>query len=289
MYNLNVDSPKGHRGGKFLGFGDLAYYPYFLLGGKMEEDKGGWIKLHRKITKWEWYDDVKTLGLWVHILINANWEDKKWHGIIIHRGEFVTSQEHLCMETKLTRQQLRFSLLRLKATNNITSKTTNKYTLITVVNYDAYQDKLKCEQPAKQPTEQPTNNQQTTITKEYKKEDISSIVIKDQISAKAEFIYNSHLWDKVHIFTNSAIKYGCNMDALLYTLEQFIESSRKHVITDQWGYCKRIMQIQNGNFNEREAIIEHEEIKGESKKVSLTSIAGGKNVPSSSEMEGINT
>ena len=40
----------------------------------------GWIKLHRKITEWEWYTDRNTLAVFLHLLIMANIEDKKYRG-----------------------------------------------------------------------------------------------------------------------------------------------------------------------------------------------------------------
>lgn len=35
----------------------------------------GWLKLHRQITEWEWYDDANTFRLLIHLLIMANSKD----------------------------------------------------------------------------------------------------------------------------------------------------------------------------------------------------------------------
>ena len=40
----------------------------------------GWIKLHRQILDWEWYDDINVKVLFLHLLLTANYEDKKWQG-----------------------------------------------------------------------------------------------------------------------------------------------------------------------------------------------------------------
>ena len=132
----------------------------------MNDDKS-FIKVHRKMLKWEWYNDINTKVLFIHLLLIANWEDKKWQGLLIERGSVVTSIKNLSQQTKLSIQKVRTSLDKLKSTNEITIKTTNKYTVISINNYDLYQQNNK--QNNKQVTnKQQTNNKQITTTKEYK-------------------------------------------------------------------------------------------------------------------------
>ena len=99
----------------------------------------GWIKLHRKMLDWEWYKDNNTKILFLHLLLTANHKDKNWQGQTILRGQKLTSLEHLSKETGLSVQQTRTALNKLKLTNEITIKTTNKNTLITIEKYDDYQ------------------------------------------------------------------------------------------------------------------------------------------------------
>ncbi len=122
----------------------------------------GWIKLHRKILDWEWFTSPSTLQLFIYLLLRANKEDKKWRGILIKRGQLVTSAATISEETKLSTQQVRTSLNRLKSTNEITSKTTNRFTLITVCKYESYQLYEEAEQQTKQQALQQTNNKQIT-------------------------------------------------------------------------------------------------------------------------------
>lgn len=125
----------------------------------MEENKG-WICLHRKFLDWEWYDEPNVMRLFIHLLLTANHQDKKWHGILIKRGQLITSQLKLANSLKVSRMQIRNQLEKLKTTNNITMLTTPSYSVITVVNYDSYQ---KNNQPFNQQiannitNEQPTN------------------------------------------------------------------------------------------------------------------------------------
>lgn len=99
----------------------------------------GWIKIHRKILNWEWYDDINTKVLFFHLLLTANHQDKKWRGKIILRGQRLTSLQHLADETHLTVKQVRIALDKLKMTNEVTTKGTNKYTLVTIEKYSDYQ------------------------------------------------------------------------------------------------------------------------------------------------------
>ena len=99
----------------------------------------GWIKLHRKILKWEWYQESTTFHLFIHLLINASHKDIKWKGIVIERGQLITGRHKLKKETKISEQSIRTSLERLKSTNEITIKTTNRYSIITLCNYSIYQ------------------------------------------------------------------------------------------------------------------------------------------------------
>jgi uncharacterized phage protein (TIGR02220 family) len=126
---------------------------------------GGWIALHRKFLEWEWYNDHNVKILFLHCLLKANHKEKQWQGLTIERGQFVTGRKKLAKETGLTEQQVRTALQKLNT--EITIKTTNKYSVVTVVNYSIYQDKQEenNQQNNQQITnKQPTNNQQITTT-----------------------------------------------------------------------------------------------------------------------------
>jgi len=113
------------------------------------------------MVSWEWYDDINTKTLFIHCLLRANHAHKKWRGIDVPPGSFITGRKALSTETKLTEQQVRTCLNRLKSTNDITIKTTSKYSLVTVVNWDFYQGR-ELNQPSDQPCKPPAINQQST-------------------------------------------------------------------------------------------------------------------------------
>ena len=100
----------------------------------------GWISLYRKFVNWEWYTDANTMRVFLHLLLLANHKENKWRGILIERGQLVTSYNSLSDDLNLTVQEIRTSFKRLKSTNEITTKPTNKYTLVTILKYNDYQD-----------------------------------------------------------------------------------------------------------------------------------------------------
>jgi hypothetical protein len=132
----------------------------------------GWIKLHRKFLKWEWYDDANTCRLFIHLLLKANHEDTKWHGIPIKRGQHLTSLKTLKKELHLSIQSIRTSFKHLKSTHEITIKATKKHSIIELVNYDVYQNTEKETNTLTNTltNNQPTHSQHTANTKQEGKE-----------------------------------------------------------------------------------------------------------------------
>jgi hypothetical protein len=104
-----------------------------------ENLKSGYVYLFRSFLDWEWYTDANTVRLFLHCLIKANYKDKKWHGITIKRGEFVTSYATLSAETCISIRGIRTALKHLESTGEVTCTKSNKYTIVKVNNYDCYQ------------------------------------------------------------------------------------------------------------------------------------------------------
>jgi len=122
----------------------------------------GFVTLHRRIVDWEWYSDINVFRVFTHLILTANWEPKKWRGKLIKRGQRIISLSKIAEETGLTEQQARTALSKLKLTSEITTTTTNKYTLVTLTNYDFYQSKEN-QITRKITNEKQSNNNQTTI------------------------------------------------------------------------------------------------------------------------------
>ena len=118
---------------------------------------------------WEWYSDINTSRLFIHMLLKANWKDGNFKGTTVPRGSFVSSIRKLADETSLTEREVRTAINHLKTTGEVTHKSTSKYSVFTVVNYDLYQ--YNYTQSVSQTTsERQSNDIQTTTIEERKKE-----------------------------------------------------------------------------------------------------------------------
>jgi hypothetical protein len=124
----------------------------------------GFIKIWKKITEWEWYHHSNTFCLFIHLLIKANYKDGNFLGHTIPRGSLVDGLYSLSEDTGISVQSIRTSLNHLKSTKEITIKSTNKFSIITLCNYENYQDQKNeiNTQINTQINKQSTNNQQTT-------------------------------------------------------------------------------------------------------------------------------
>ena len=92
----------------------------------------GFIMLQRELINWEWYSDINTCKLFLHCLMKVNYSQKKWQGIVIDKGEFITSNEKLSVETGLTVSKIRTALSKLEGTGYIKIETTTTHTKIII-------------------------------------------------------------------------------------------------------------------------------------------------------------
>ncbi len=125
---------------------------------------GGFVKIERSIINWEWYTDIKTFKLFIHLLLKANFVDAAFCGITVSRGQLVSSISSLASETGLSNQEVRTAIQHLKNSGELTSQPQGKYTLFTVINYESYQTDNK------EPTEfqQGFNIESTSHQQQYK-------------------------------------------------------------------------------------------------------------------------
>lgn len=118
----------------------------------------GWVKIHRDIVDWEWYDDTPAFRLFLHLILKANHKDKRYRGKVIKRGSLLTGRELLASQTSLSVRQVRTALKKLEMTGEVTIKSSAQGTEIQVVKYDSYQ-LLTSEVTNDRPT---TDQRQTT-------------------------------------------------------------------------------------------------------------------------------
>lgn len=125
----------------------------------------GWIKLSRQILEWEWYKDINTKIVFIHLLLSVNIKDTKYMGFNIKRGSKAIKLKELSNELALTENEVRTALKHLKKTGEIETKRTNKFTLVSIVNYSKYQDSEKEVTNKTQTDNKQNTNKSQTINK----------------------------------------------------------------------------------------------------------------------------
>lgn len=126
-------------------------------------------------------------------MIKANWCDKDWENTTIKRGQFVTSTQHLSEELGLSFAQIRRCLKKLQDSREIIVNATNRFTLITIVNYSDYQD-IANNNDKQNANKSQSNNNQIATTKQEKQEEQEYNIIKDVGELKKMYIANERLF-----------------------------------------------------------------------------------------------
>jgi len=141
----------------------------------------GYIYLWKQILNTSFYTNPNACHLAIHLLLKANWEEKKivfdGRELVIKRGEHLTGRKKLSEETGLSEQEIRTSIKILKKVGFLTSKSTNQFSIISIVKYDQFQTSstkyLTNQQPA---TNQPLTSQEAKEKRKEKRKENSPYV-----------------------------------------------------------------------------------------------------------------
>ena len=138
----------------------------------------GYIKLHRKILDNGIFRKPNVSHLFNYCLLRANWSDKTivWNSqpLVVERGSFITGRKQIALDTGLSEQNVRSALKTLEhfaMVQKSTTKSTTKFSYITVCNYHSYQhfdDEPNQQTNQLATSNQPTSNQQATTDKKNK-------------------------------------------------------------------------------------------------------------------------
>lgn len=138
-------------------------------------DERGYFKVWRKIEdNKSWSRGAIYRGLMITILQKANWKKGYFHGYEIQPGQFAFSGSCLASDLGVPRSSVVRMLGVLESDGFIQrSNVNNRYSLITVINWDSYQIKNdSCEQPAN--NQRSTDGRPADTIKELKKERINT-------------------------------------------------------------------------------------------------------------------
>ena len=213
----------------------------------------GFIKLHRKMIEWGWYSDCVVKDVFLHILMTANYSDGTYRGYELKAGDAIIGRKRMAQELGFSEQQIRTAIKKLESTGEISIKSTNKFSIVTVENWAFYQcdENLSTnEQPTNNQqitNNQPTSNQQVTTPKEYK-----NIRIQEYKNARIDDkeINNNYIRARISDsdYEKLVDKFGENTERLLkYAAYKINNREHKTKISDMYSY---ILSVAEGEFDE---------------------------------------
>jgi|TARA_B110000908_G_scaffold36958_1_gene44347 hypothetical protein len=131
-------------------------------------------------------------------------------GKSVKRGEYITSLTRLSSDLNIPVRQLRTSLKRLVKTGEIDTQTTNKYTKVTILNYDSYQvDEVKKKKEATR-KRQTIDTQPTEISKNIRKKEDNKTMID---ICKADIIWKE----------TTAMHFSLTLSKIDVALDKFLQ------------------------------------------------------------------
>jgi len=108
-----------------------------------EQMQRGYIKTWRKVIDSGWLQNHKLWVFWSWCLLKASYKEYDLivgcQRVHLMPGEFVFGLNKASDELKMSIRAIRTLIAFLKKSQNVTIKTTNKFSVISIVNWDAYQ------------------------------------------------------------------------------------------------------------------------------------------------------
>lgn len=211
-----------------------------------------WVKLHDSWLEWEWHTDPNMVSLFFHLLSMASKKDTRFRGYNIKRGQVVVGRKMLSEKTGISEQTVRTCLARLEHTGEISRKSTNKFSIITICNYNSYQPNFG-ESNQQLTSNQPTTNQQLTTLKDNK--NIDNNTPSPRARLESETILNSGWLDQMSMSLHSP-------DVMQIATDIMNEWELQGIPADQWNRERLFRYIRNEiNFRKREGKPSRQEAK----------------------------
>ena len=154
----------------------------------------GWIKLHRKLKNSLVFDNPDLLKVWIWCLLKATHDDYiqmiGLQEVELEKGQFIFGRKVAANELKMSESKTYRLIKKLETMQNLNIKANNKYSIITIANWELYQsDSNNSEQQFEQQmnNKRTTNEQQMNTNKNIKNnKNISIYSIFDSYSDNAD-------------------------------------------------------------------------------------------------------
>ena len=205
----------------------------------------GWIKLHRKITDDPMYfsETFTRMQAWIDMILLANYSEGffyiRGNKVTVNRGQIGYSQESLAKRWKWSRGKVRRFLKQLENDGKIVQQKSSVITLISIVNYDAYQSDGT--------TDSTTDGRQTDINKKNKKNKNNISYTNSNEIYDFESFWNDYdkrvgnkeklakLWSKISDDDKLKIKIFIPRYKAAYPDKQYRLNPEKFLIDKRWN------------------------------------------------------
>ncbi len=219
---------------------------------EQEEKKAGFIVLSRDILQSSVWSNPSLLQFYIYCIMRASFKDKYLflsnEKVAIKRGQFVTSISNLAKELRLTPKKTRGRLNALKQSSKLASKGTNKYTLITVIDYDYWQGEGQAKGQAKGKTE---GKQRATSN------NVNNVNNKEKYKKKKKI--DSYFEKSVSVFEKVLGVFYFERNLKFENLGEL----KKRVLEDNQAFTREIKVISGLKLEEYQPIMANLSQKGE--------------------------
>ncbi len=155
-------------------------------------EKKGWIHLHRKIQDcilWESPEPFDCRSAWIDLILLANHEDKRMifdgQPITVKKGQRITSVRVLAQRWHWGNNKTLKYLRMLEEENMIVRDSDKRRTLLTIVNYDVYNDTINTDEYTDGTETEQQRNTDGTLTEHWRNTDESQTrIIKNDKNEK---------------------------------------------------------------------------------------------------------
>lgn len=121
----------------------------------------GYIKLHRRILEWRYFNDPVMLRAWIWLLLHANWQDEQKGNNLIRRGEVAFKYKEMQDDLGLSHDQVKRAIQRLredralKMRPSVPPKGALAFCIVTICKWEEYQCEIESARPNSRPNSRP--------------------------------------------------------------------------------------------------------------------------------------
>ena len=194
-----------------------------------ETGNEGWVKLYRKIQRSSVFQNEGLLKVWIWYLVKANHEDR-WISIstgrgktevLVKRGQFIFGRKTAAKTLNMDENTLYKRMKKLENMENCNIQSNTHYSIVTILNYDLYQESEKDEVTGiVTPKYHASNRQvtQTRINKNY--ENHKNKYSPDGVEMKISFLLLSLIRKNKPDFRESDLQKWSHEIGLMITKEK---------------------------------------------------------------------